>query len=423
MHNGKPLRQAQGRPGPLEGLKVIDWTIWQFGPIAATMLGDLGADVIKVEALDGDPGRAVFSAGGVDRSLPEGRNSYFEANHRNKRCIALNLKHPEGKAVVHKLAGNADVFIQNFRQGVAERLGLDYETLRKLNPKIIYGSGSGYGPKGPDSGLPALDSAAQARSGLMYATGPEGSDPFPIHGAVGDQMGGIILSWGILAALAGRSLHGIGQKVEVSHLSSSMWLQGLSISMSLLTQHKPPSEVNMSVRQARQKAFNPISNYYKCKDGRWMMLANFEADRYWASFARAVGIGHLADDPRFRDTHARTANRVELIKVLDEVFATKTYAEWDEIMRTKGDFIFAPVQHISELPQDPQVVANGYIAEVEHPVLGKARLTDHPVRYSETPHSIRRVAPELGEHTEEILQELGYGWEDIARLQDQGVIL
>ena len=187
------------RPGALEGIRVVDWTIWQFGPVAATMLGDLGADVVKIESLDGDPGRAVFAAGGVDRSLPAGRNAYFEANHRNKRCIALDLKQPKGVKVVHELVGSADVFIQNFRKGVAERLELGYETLKEINPRLVYASGSGYGPEGPDSELPALDAAAQARSGLMYATGPDGAEPYPVQGVVGDQIGGITLGFGILA--------------------------------------------------------------------------------------------------------------------------------------------------------------------------------------------------------------------------------
>ena len=387
------------------------------------MLGDLGADVIKVEALDGDPGRAMFAIRGVDRSLPGGRNSYFEANHRNKRFVGLNLKHPEGRKVVHKLVADADIFIQNFRKGVAGRLGLDYETLRELNPNLIYASGSGYGPKGPDAEKPALDSAAQARSGLMMATGPEGADPYPINGAVGDQMGGIILSWGILAALAARSIHGIGQKVEVSHLSASMWLQGLAVSMGQLTKDKPNSEVNQTANQERQQAFNPISNYYKCKDGRWIMFANFESDRYWPRFAPAVGRPELTNDPRFQTSHARTENRVKLISILDEVFRKRTYAEWDEILSKDGDFIYAPVQRVSELEHDPQVEANGYLANVTHPVLGKVKLADHPVRYSETPHSIRSVAGELGQHTEEVLLELNYTWEDIGRLQESGVIL
>ena len=411
------------KPHALQGVKVIDWTIWQFGPIAATMLGDLGADVIKVESLDGDPGRSVFSASGVDRSLPAGRNAYFEANQRNKRSIALDLKKPEGVEIVRELVAVADVFIQNFRKGVAERLGLGYDALREINPGLIYASGSGYGPLGPDSASPALDSAAQARSGLMYSTGPDGTDPYPVQGVVGDQIGGITLASGILAALVARSIHGIGQRVDTSHLSSSIWLQGLAVSMGLLTRHKPDSEINLTYNPPRSDAYNPLANYYRCADGRWIMLANFQADRYWPSFAAALGLGDLVHDPRFADTISRGENRHELIPILDRVFAEKTYSEWAEILDNSGDFIFSPVQYLTELPDDPQVVANDYITEVDHPDLGRVKLANHPVNYSETPHSIRSVAPELGQHTEEVILELGYDWEFISRLQDLGVIL
>ena len=411
------------KPAALQGIKIIDWTIWQFGPIATTMLGDLGADVIKVESLDGDPGRTVFRAGGVDRSLPGGRTSYFEANQRNKRSIALDLKKPEGVDIVLKMVEDADVFVQNFRKGVAERLGLSYEVLREINPRLIYASATGYGPKGPDAGMPALDSAAQARSGLMYATGPDGADPYPIQGVVGDQIGGITLGWGILAALMARSIHGIGQRVDASHLGSSIWLQGLAVSMGLLTQDRPPSEINNSYHSPRDAAFNPLANFYKCKGGRWIMLANFQADRYWADFARALGIEELIHDAKFHDMDARGENRGDLIAILDRKFAEKTYHQWAEILERSGDFIFSPVQRLSELEDDPQVIANGYIADVDHPTLGPIKLADHPLRYSETPHSIRTVAPELGQHTEEILLEMGFDWEGIAGLQEKGVIL
>jgi crotonobetainyl-CoA:carnitine CoA-transferase CaiB-like acyl-CoA transferase len=256
----------------------------------------------------------------------------------------------------------------------------------------------------------------------MYATGPEGTDPYPIQGVVADQIGGITLSWGILAALMARSIHGVGQKVEASHLSSSMWLQGLAVGMTLLTSHKPDSEINLSVHRSRESAYNPLANYYKCREGRWIMLANFQADRYWPDFARAMEIEDLIEDPRFVDTFARGENRVELIHILDRQFAQKTYPEWEAVLRESGDFIFARVQRLSELEDDPQVIANDYITDVDHPVLGPVKMADHPIRYSETPHSIRSVAAELGEHTEEVLLELGYDWPDIVRLHDAGVI-
>jgi crotonobetainyl-CoA:carnitine CoA-transferase CaiB-like acyl-CoA transferase len=414
--------QNGARPGPLAGVKVIDWTIWQFGPVAGMMLGDLGADVIKVEALEGEPGRGLFTVSGIDRSLPGDRNSYFEANHRNKRAIAIDLKKPEGVEIVRRLVGDADVFLQNFRKGVAERLGLGYEDLKKLNPKLIYGSGSGYGPEGPDAEKPALDTVGQARSGLMYATGPEGSDPYPVQGVVSDQIGGIMLSWGVLAALVARERTGIGQRVDASHLGSSIWLQGLSVSMGMLTAHKPASEINLTAKPPRAQAYNPISNYYKCKDGRWLMLANLEADRYWPSFAEAIGLGHLVSDPKFVNTGARATNNEELIRILDETFATRTYAEWDKVMAPNRDQIYAPVQRLMELWDDPQVQANEYIVEVDHPALGRVKLANHPIRYGETPASIRTLAPEIGQHTEELLLEHGYDWDDIAGLQDLGVI-
>ena len=312
----------------LQNIKVIDWTIWQFGPIAATMLGDLGADVIKIESLDGDPGRAVFSASGVDRSLPAGRNAYFEANHRNKRSIALDLKRPEGVEIARKLADNADVFIQNYRKGVAERLGLDYETLKASNPALIYASGSGYGPLGPDADLPALDAAAQARSGLMFATAADGEDPYPVQGVVGDQIGGITLGWGILAALVARSIHGVGQRVDVSHLSSSVWLQGLAVSMGLLTRHKPDSEINLTYNPPRTDAYNPLANYYKCADDRWIMLANFQADRYWSAFAAALGLDAPHRRSPIRRHHLARRKPPPTNSHPRRAFAQKTYDQW-----------------------------------------------------------------------------------------------
>lgn len=403
-------------------MKVIDWTIWQFGPVAGMMLGDLGADVIKVEALSGEPGRALFTVSGIDRSLPGARNSYFEANHRNKRAIAVDLKQPGGVQIVRRLAADADVFLQNFRKGVAERLGLGYEDLSAINPRLVYGSGSGFGPHGPDADRPALDTVGQARSGLMYATGPEGSEPYPVQGVIADQIGGIMLSWGVLAALLSRERTGEGQRVDASHLGSSIWLQGLSVTMGMLTAHKPASEVNLTVKPGREGAYNPISNYYRCSDGRWLMLANLEADRYWPSLAVTLGLGHLAEDPRFRDTDARAANNAELIRILDETFATRTYAEWEEIL-SGSDNIFAPVQRLMELWDDPQVRANDYIVEVDHPALGTVKVANHPIHYEKTPASIRSLAPEIGQHTEEVLIEHGYSWEEVAGFAEAGVIL
>ena len=227
---------TNGVNGPLKGIKVLDWTMWQMGPVATAMMGDMGADVIKIEALDGDAGRAVRRAITLDTGLVADRNAYFESGNRNKRGIAVDLKTGEGVEIVQKLAEKTDVFVQNFRQGVAERLGLGYDTLREINPMLVYGSASGYGPNGPDSNLPSFDGCGQARSGLMMSATPAGAlEPNRVTQGASDQMGAIMLCLGVLAALVARNEQGVGQKVDSSHLGSNMWLQGNGITMSLLT--------------------------------------------------------------------------------------------------------------------------------------------------------------------------------------------
>ena len=203
------ISTTAGIDGPMKGLRVLDWTMYQFGPVAASMLGDMGADVIKIEAPDGDVGRAVARMSSRPIALAGDRNAYFETCNRNKRGIAVDLKTAEGRDIIYKLVEDADVFIENYRKGIPERLGMGYETLRKINPRLIYGSGSGYGPVGPDSAKPSLDGCGQARSGLMVAaTGPSATEPSYISGAVSDQMGGIILCLGVVSALHARGQTG-----------------------------------------------------------------------------------------------------------------------------------------------------------------------------------------------------------------------
>ena len=220
-------------PMPLEGLRVIDWTICQQGPVCSAMLGDLGADVIKLESRDGgDPGRALGAIGGSD--LAKRPAFYFEANNRNKRSLTLDLKQPEAREIVYKLVAGADVFVQNFRKGVAERLGLGYDTLRAHNERLIYANATGYGPEGPDSGDPSFDQLGLARSGIMLAAGEPDMPPLPIAGGIADQMGAVMMAYGVLAALLARERHGVGQVVDASHLGSMSFLQGLSLSCKLM---------------------------------------------------------------------------------------------------------------------------------------------------------------------------------------------
>ena len=402
--------------GPLDGIRVLDWTIWQQGPVCSAMLGDLGAEVIKIESRDGgDPGRGLLRMSGLD--LGARPNFYFEANNRNKKSIALDLKKPAAREVIYRLAAVSDVFVQNFRQGVAARLELDAATLRRRNAKLVYASASGYGPRGPDAGEPSFDHLGLARSGIMLAAGEPGMPPLAIAGGVADQMGAIMLAYGVLAALLARERLGVGQDVDASHLGSMLMLQGLSVSSKLMMGFAIP-------RLARSRAGNPLWNHYRCGDGKWLALAMLQPDRYWAAFARAIGREELATDPRFADLRARAQNAEACVALLDEAFAARPRAEWLRVLReSPGDFIFTVVNSVDELPDDPQVRANDYVVDFEHPSHGKTAMIGMPVRLSETPGGIRTAAPEFGQHTEEVLTGLlGYSWDEVAALRADGVI-
>jgi crotonobetainyl-CoA:carnitine CoA-transferase CaiB-like acyl-CoA transferase len=401
---------------PLEGLRVVDWTIWQQGPVCSAMLGDLGAEVIKIESREeGDPGRGLLRAQGID--LSDRPNFYFEANNRNKKSLTVDLRKPEGRELVRELAAKSDVFVQNYRKGVADRLGLGYAELSERNPRLIYASATGYGPEGPDSGEPSFDHLGLARSGIMLAAGEPGMPPLAIAGGIADQMGAIMLAYGVLAAVVARERHGVGQRVDASHLGSMTMLQGLSVSMKLMLGVAMP-------RQARERAANPLWNHYRCADDKWLALAMLQPDRYWHDLCRALGRPDMADDPRFGDNAGRAANAAEAIAAFDEAFGTRNRQEWiRQLKESPGDFIFTIVNSVDDLPEDPQVRANGYIVDFDHPQHGETRMMGIPVGLSETPGSVRMPAPELGQHTEEVLLDvLGWDWERISDLRAKEII-
>ncbi len=406
---------SNGLKGPLDGIRVIDWTMWQFGPVSTMMLADMGAEVIKVESLDGDHGRQFGRVGGVISDLPGGVNAYFEGMNRQKLGIALDLKKPQGVEIIYRLVEKSDVFVENFRKGVAERLGLGYEDLVKHNPRIIYGSASGYGPEGPDSTKPAFALTGEARSGALWWAGPNDGIPYAV--GIADQIAGIMLSYGVLGALFARERFGFGQKVDVSHLGSMVWARGMQNGISLLRGQE-------FRRQDPRDANNVLWNYYKCKDGEWLAFSMSQSDRYWPTFCRAIGKPEFIEDERFNTAEARYRNRHELVRLLDEVFATRTRAEWEALLARAGDLIYERVQRTLDLASDPQVVLNKYIVDFDHPVLGRTKWLQTPVTYSKTPLSTRKMAPALGENTEEVLTGLlGYSWDDVVQLKNEGVIL
>ena len=402
-------------PMPLEGIRVLDWTIWQQGPVCSAMLGDLGAEVIKIEERErGDPGRGMLRMSGVD--LADRPNFYFEATNRNKLGITLDLKKPEGREIVYQLVARSDVFVQNFRLGVADRLGLDYESLRRHNPEIIYASACGYGPEGPESGDPSFDQLGLARSGIMLAVGEPDAPPQQIAGGIADQMGAIMLAYGVLAALVVRERFGIGQQVDASHLGSMSFLQGLSLSARCMMGFAIP-------RMPRKFATNPLWNHYQCGDGKWICLGMLQPDRYWADFCKVIERPELITDERFVNLRVRAANCAAAVEILDAAFATQPRDEWLRRLRTGGDFIFSIVNSVDDLATDPQMLANDYVIPFDHPRYGPTQVVGVPVRLSETPGRVRLPAPEFGEHTERVLTELlGYSWEQVAELKEREVV-
>lgn len=399
----------------LEGIRVLDWSVYQAGPYAGAMLGDLGAEVIHIEErTGGDLLRGVQTTYGASSILPGGLNAHFEEHNRNKRSITLNLKKPEGKKIAYRLVEKSDVFLTNFRLGVVKRLGLDYETLSRINPKLIYASASGFGRRGPDNQVPSLDMIAQARSGSLLSLVSEDGEPTLGIPNAADRACSFLLAYGILAALIARDRTRIGQELHVSQLAAMINLQGYMLMLPLMFGKEFPG-------YSRSTATNPMYNVYKCRDKKWIAVGGLLVD-LWPKFCDALGREDLKNAPMFADAELRSKNRVELIQLLDQIFATKSRDEWlKEFM--KVDFIVSPVNRLRDLTSDPQVQANNYIIECEHPTLGSIKYPGFPVEFSKTPMNIRMTAPELGQHTEEILVDIcGYTWDDITAFKDGEVI-
>ena len=403
--------------GLLDGIKAIDWGAFANGPLIGVMLADLGADVIKIEDPGiGDPSRGMQSMYGASMNLPHGRNVLTETTNRNKRSIAVDLKTAQGKGIVHRLVEKSDIFFTNYGAAVAHRLEMDYQALSRFNPVLIYCNATGFGTKGPDAAKRAFDSIALARMGLMMAAGEDDTPPAQIAGAIADTMGATVATLSILAALTYRERTGLGQEVETSLLNALMWLQYTSASACLLR------GAGMR-RYSRKKAANPMANHYECKDGKWIMLAEPQSDRFWREFCEVLGAPQLEDDERFKDAGARAKNREELIRVLDGIFAAKEKDRWiADFDRAGVKFAYGPINDLSEALSDPQVAANEYIVDYDHPALGPIKQVAFPGKFSRAETSIRRPAPEVGEHTEEILLEMGYTWEEISDFRDRRVI-
>jgi formyl-CoA transferase len=378
--------------GALEGLRVLDLTQVMAGPFCTMLLADLGADVIKIENPEtGDQTRRSwgYAVTGDDSRA-------FLALNRNKRSVCLDLKSPSGLADFHRLVETADIVVENFRPGVTKRLGVDYETLRALNPRLIYASVSGFGQTGPYADRPGYDLIAQAMSGVMSITGTPGGPPVKCGLPVGDLGAGMFCAFGIVAAVHARSRNGQGQQVE-----TSLFEAALAMSVWESTEYWATGEVPQPLGSA-----NRMSAPYQAlrtKDGYLTLGANNE--RLWLRLCTALEVPHLLTDPRFVANTDRMKNRDALAAVLEEKLASATTDEWVELLLGSG-VPAGPIRDYRQvLDEDPHVRARGMVQELDHPVEGRVRVLGSPVRLSGTPVRLRRHPPLLGEHTEEVLAE------------------
>jgi crotonobetainyl-CoA:carnitine CoA-transferase CaiB-like acyl-CoA transferase len=399
--------------GPLDGVRVVEISMFQQGPVAGMRLGDLGADVIKVEPKAGDPGRGFMRIIGAMVGLT-GRNYYFEHCNRNKRGIVLDLRSAQGMEAMLRLIDTADVFLNNMSIQAPERMGLGPEALLARNPRLIYAHASGWGRKGPDADDYSFDYTGIARSGLMMSCGEKGAPPTQILPGIGDEMGGLACAWAVTAALYAREKTGKGQVVDTSLMGSVIAMLGLIMSAPAIMGQEFPREI-------RGQAGNAMYNHYRCKDDQWIALAHLQPDRYWPKVCEALDLEELFSDPRFETIEARSKNARELVAIFDQRFATRPRNEWLDIF-TRASCICTPVQTPTEVSNDPQALANDYFVHLNHPIHGNTKMVGFPWVFSDTPASCRLPAPELGEHTEEILAEIGYAPSEIGEMRRKEVI-
>ena len=385
---------------PLNGIRVLDLTRAMAGPYCTMMLGDLGADVIKVER----PGRGDDSRH-WGPPFVAGESSYFLSVNRNKRSLALDMRTEYGQGILRKLAASSDVVVENFKLGSLERMNLGYEQLSQLNPRLIWASITGYGPTGPDASLPGYDLMALAEGGVMSVTGEPDGQPMKLAPPIVDITTGMFTAFAVLAALRAREQSGRGQRVDLSLLETQLaWLANIG-SIYLVGGQEPPRRGTAHPNIAPYTIFQARDRYFALavgNDSQWAIFCAALAD----AIGEGIGREELRDDPRFVTNGDRATNQVELNQVLNEIFGERDATEWLEILRAAG-IPCAPINTVPEAFDSPQAAAREMVLEVEHPTAGAIKLAGFPYKFSDTPAAVRRPPPLLGQHTDEILAELG----------------
>lgn len=395
---------------PFDGLKVIDCASFIAAPAAATILSDFGADVVKIEPPEGDPYRELFRPAGFG---PDGRNYGWELDSRNKRSLAVDLKHAEGRDVLYRLVAGADVFITNLPMSARRRLKIDHESIGPLNPRLIYASFTAYGESGAEAEKTGFDSTAYwARSGLMDLVKPDHAAP-PARSAagMGDHPAAMTLFAAITTALYRRERTGRGGLVTSSLLANGVWANACLVQARLFGAPIP-------ARPPREQTANPVTNVYRCRDGRWLNLVMINEARQFGPLLEELGVPELADDPRFSTPEARRTHNEELIAILDNRFAMRDLADW----RTRFDAVgvtFSAVSALDDIQHDQQMYAAGALVPFAE---GPGLTISSPFTVDGPPKVGPLLAPELGEHTVAVLREAGYSAEQIGDLQVRGVV-
>lgn len=393
----------------LKGLKVVDFTAYIAGPGAAAILGDWGADVIKVERPEGDAMRHIFG----DLKTDLGANPTFDVDNRGKRGMVLDITKPEGREALARLAGQADVFLTNVRPASLKKYGLDAEALRAANRRLVYAVITGYGLEGPDAHKPGFDvTAFWARAGVAAMTAPKGMDPFLLRSGVGDHTTSLATVSAILAALYERERTGEGRLVQTSLLATGVYVMSSDLAVQL-------KFGRLASARTRDNPINAIANLYKSADGRWFVHNPRGSGGGWQAFCQAAGRPELVDDPRFATGKARRENAKALTEEFDRAFAALPF---DEIARRldEADLVWAPVQTPADVAADPQVAAAGAFVEIEDGEGGTFRSIAAPARFPGADAERRPASPKLGEHTREVLAELGYGEAEVEAMLASG---
>ncbi|HLZ73108.1 MAG TPA: CoA transferase [Dehalococcoidia bacterium] len=396
--------------GPMEGVKVVEMAVWVAGPAASGMLCDWGADVVKIEPAEGDPMRGILSLLGGAVSI----NPIFELDNRGKRSVCLDLRSEEGRELALQIVEQADVFVSNYRPGALSRLGMDYACLRERNPRLVYCQVTGYGPDGEERDRAAYDVGAfWSRAGIASLLTAPGQE-YPLQrGGMGDHNAAAQAAGAIAAALFRRERSGEGQMVAVSLARTGAYTIGWDLNMAL--------RLGVPIEPAQRYAFpNPLILPYRCGDGHTLWLLMLQGDRHWPDFCRAIAHEEWMQDPRFLTIVDRAANADPLVRAIEAVMAERSAAEWSAIFDRENVW-FAPVQTPAEVIADPVMAAAGAFVEVPLPD-GPAQMVATPADFYGTPWQPRGPAPELGQHTEEVLLELGLDWNRLVTLKEAGVI-